>query len=193
MSLLTKMYSGRTQFGGTRGLKGYHMIVISTGLAVVGGYACIWLTVSVDGRERIAQNIGLFGEYAQDVTQIGHPPLNLNLPPHLRTDMKSYLDLPETVIRPPPPWDDLHPYLQYRLEDLMLSPDYSEFSYDAHMPGWVPVSPWGTIPSELTKSYVNADYNRRCAASNLHSQGKSRIIKPGSQRATPAAADAQSA
>eukprot|EP00754_Rhynchopus_humris_P036484 Rhum_TRINITY_DN18607_c0_g1::Rhum_TRINITY_DN18607_c0_g1_i1::g.167837::m.167837 len=137
--------------------------------------------------ERMKAAISWSGEYAQDFTVPGQPPLNLNLPPHLRLDMKSYLDLPETVIQPPPMYDDLHPYLRYRLKDLLLAPPYAEFSYsdtvDTHGDGkqrrsYDAVTPWGAAPfsagalASTTNRLLDPAYDRRIEESVLHSQGK---------------------
>ena len=146
---LGKMFRPNTYELQGRQRRRQYLAMISAAMFSLYGMYNFRTLLGVDSEEKIAVMVGWRGEYVQDFAVAGQPPMNLNLPPHLRTDQKSYLDLPDTVIQPPPEWDTLHPYLQYRMHDLFLSPagtklkPYPETTYN-------PRRTWGS-------SYMIAD------------------------------------
>eukprot|EP01063_Lacrimia_lanifica_P041504 TRINITY_DN9709_c0_g1_i1.p1 TRINITY_DN9709_c0_g1~~TRINITY_DN9709_c0_g1_i1.p1 ORF type:complete len:199 (+),score=54.59 TRINITY_DN9709_c0_g1_i1:53-649(+) len=152
---------GKFQFAEWRMRRKSRLLLL--GLAgIMGGamaYTSYTKMYAVDASERLKFMIGWTGEYAQDFTVPGQPPFNLNLPPHLRCDMKSYLDLPETVLPPPPAWDALHPYLQDRYTDLFLHPAwYTREKQEDKGRGWLYIAPWGGCPDlEITDTFLSKD------------------------------------
>eukprot|EP01059_Diplonema_ambulator_P018766 TRINITY_DN31371_c0_g1_i1.p1 TRINITY_DN31371_c0_g1~~TRINITY_DN31371_c0_g1_i1.p1 ORF type:complete len:188 (+),score=30.28 TRINITY_DN31371_c0_g1_i1:35-598(+) len=133
----------------------------------------------IDSEDRALILVGWEGEYAQNLDLRGHPPLNLNLPPHLRLDMKSYLDNPETVIPPPPAWGNLHPYVQDRYRDVFLDPLASTRDVDT---SWFNIMPWGGVPDiEFSgQNMLGKDgVIRRCEEAVLYNQR--RMGKKGQQ------------
>ncbi|RNF18724.1 uncharacterized protein Tco025E_04532 [Trypanosoma conorhini] len=76
-------------------------------LALWSGFACIatfWLTIRRSGFGTTYSRCGylvMWGEYKQ-LLEPGAFPANDFLPPHLRLDQRSYLDLPETEVAVPP-------------------------------------------------------------------------------------------
>ena len=172
------IFGSAAQWGGSRDYgKGFKVILYGTAVAGVGIAAWgSYLSSTRDAQSRLRYGISLNGEYCQPSHLIGHPPLNLNLPPHLRTDMKSYLDLPETQIKPPPTWDEVDEYVKFRLTDLMLDPAYTQFTYNEAEPRWAVVAPWGSLPVEEARGW-KLSYIRRASQSVLHSQGKKKVTE----------------
>ncbi|KAJ9473375.1 hypothetical protein DIPPA_28133 [Diplonema papillatum] len=150
---MLKLFSRRFEWNMKR--KSRHTLLLTTGFAAgMLALASFSRLYSIDASERLEYLIGWQGEYAQDFRRLGHPPLNLNLPPHLRTDMKSYLDLPETVIPVPPAWDDLHPYVRVRYHDLFLEKPFDEHLMDTSKTFFY-IAPWGGVPSiETSDQYI---------------------------------------
>eukprot|EP01060_Flectonema_neradi_P030396 TRINITY_DN4406_c0_g1_i1.p1 TRINITY_DN4406_c0_g1~~TRINITY_DN4406_c0_g1_i1.p1 ORF type:complete len:192 (+),score=11.97 TRINITY_DN4406_c0_g1_i1:47-622(+) len=147
---------------------------ISGALFCLYGSITTYRGTALDSESKTKVMYGWRGEYVQDFNMIGQPPMNLNLPPHLRTDQKSYLDLPDTVLQPPPDWETLHPYLQYRFHDLFLSPEgtdlnpYPETQY-------IPRRTWGSSYMIDDTKISNSDVDDAEAAC-LHKQRKRKVV-----------------
>eukprot|EP01062_Namystynia_karyoxenos_P066898 TRINITY_DN60817_c0_g1_i1.p1 TRINITY_DN60817_c0_g1~~TRINITY_DN60817_c0_g1_i1.p1 ORF type:complete len:231 (+),score=60.62 TRINITY_DN60817_c0_g1_i1:83-694(+) len=122
-----------------------NMVLGFIGIGGVG--ASFYKLYRLDSERRVEHHVGWRGEYAQDFTRPGQPPFNLNLPPHLRTDMKSYLDLPETIVKPPPAWSHLHPYLRDRFREIFLDPpDMPDEELELRQRHqWMATTPWGEV------------------------------------------------
>eukprot|EP01065_Artemidia_motanka_P026377 TRINITY_DN31338_c0_g1_i1.p1 TRINITY_DN31338_c0_g1~~TRINITY_DN31338_c0_g1_i1.p1 ORF type:complete len:193 (+),score=38.67 TRINITY_DN31338_c0_g1_i1:69-647(+) len=146
-ALLKKFFSRTTRWDGSESSKRVVMVIVGV-LGLSTAATTYFQLLRTDSEDRLNVCVGWRGEHAQDFVRIGQPPLNLNLPPHMRTDMKSYLDLPETVVRPPPAWSALHPYLRERYKLLFLDPpenavkDY-EWKNSAKIQMYGTRTPWG--------------------------------------------------
>eukprot|EP01064_Diplonema_japonicum_P030328 TRINITY_DN5145_c3_g1_i1.p1 TRINITY_DN5145_c3_g1~~TRINITY_DN5145_c3_g1_i1.p1 ORF type:complete len:218 (+),score=41.69 TRINITY_DN5145_c3_g1_i1:98-655(+) len=159
----------RFQFG--KRTESRRILILLSGL-LAGGMGLVGYrrNLMIGAEDRLQLLLGWEGEYAQDVLKIGSPPLNMNLPPHLRLDMKSYLDNAETVISPPPAWDKLHPYSRDRYRDVFLDPIEHKRTVET---SWHFIEPWGAnLSLEKSENYVFGRDKaiKRCEEAVLHNQ-----------------------